>query len=612
MSSNQLFNGQQRISNIAFQRSRDTIYNILQRALPPSALYNYTKNDSCIDYLELNGLKYGYQPNQESDSNKLLKCSGLQFEEQVFHKIKEKCQEYNLECVELSLAHNISFYDRYMETQSLLDRGVDVIIHGGVADLSNEFSGIPDLILRTDTTGILFTNDPFEIEDNSRYYYTACDIKLSKIRFQSNNDCITNSGNFPYYKIQSWVYNLCLSRMTGFLSSKSYLLGNGYSYSNNREVYNDPFYTLGIVDPEEKIGFNGETVEQLMFGGFDFIRKLRSSVLYDKPIEEIIQFDVRLAPNMNNNYNGKWSEAKKQIALKTGELTLLYKLKTKDRNKLVLQGIKSWRNPNLTTDSLDLNIYNKNSVTAQIVDTMMNINRYENQPNISVRRITNPDIINIINPEVPIKFYLDFETANLNGETIIFQIGVIVADIHNDKYQYTSFVANRLDWESELRIMNNYLDFMNQMKSKYRLGECRTYFWSNAERNFMNKFVKKLTNHPQTRSVSLTLDNAKQVVQGYQDLSWVFKNNPIVVKGVFGYGLKPITKALHNCGLIKCEWGNGLDGLSASLFAIETNKRCIRENTSFSDTEIAQEIVKYNEVDCRAIYEIHKLLLRFV
>ena len=33
---------------------------------------------------------------------------------------------------------------------------------------------------------------------------------------------------------------------------------------------------------------------------------------------------------------------------------------------------------------------------------------------------------------------------------------------------------------------------MNQMKSKYRLGECRTYFWSNAERNFMNKFVKKI------------------------------------------------------------------------------------------------------------------------
>ena len=88
------------------------------------------------------------------------------------------------------------------------------------------------------------------------------------------------------------------------------------------------------------------------------------------------------------------------------------------------------------------------------------------------------DIINIISPEIPIKFYLDFETANLNEETIIFQIGVIVADIHNDKYQYTSFVANRLDWESELRIMNNYLDFMNQMKSKYRLEECRTYFWS--------------------------------------------------------------------------------------------------------------------------------------
>ena len=60
----------------------------------------------------------------------------------------EKCLNKNnrlivLECVELSLAHNISFYDRYMETQSLLDRGVDVIIHGGVADLSNEFSGIP-------------------------------------------------------------------------------------------------------------------------------------------------------------------------------------------------------------------------------------------------------------------------------------------------------------------------------------------------------------------------------------------------------------------------------------------------------------------------------------
>ena len=147
MTTNQLFNGQLRISNIMVQRSRDTIYSILQRALAPSTLYNYAKNDSCIDYLKLYGSKYGYQPNQESDSNILLKQCGIRFEKDTFQSIEEMCEQHNLKCVRLPSSHTISFYDRYMETQSLLDRGVDVIIHGGVADLSNEIKEYYYLLL---------------------------------------------------------------------------------------------------------------------------------------------------------------------------------------------------------------------------------------------------------------------------------------------------------------------------------------------------------------------------------------------------------------------------------------------------------------------------------
>jgi len=84
----------------------------------------------------------------------------------------------------------------------------------------------------------------------------------------------------------------------------------------------------------------------------------------------------------------------------------------------------------------------------------------------------------------------------------------------------------------------------------------------------------------------------------------IFKNEPIVIKETFSYGLKDIAKSMHKFSMINTIWDNDdIDGKEAMLFAWISNNM-IKNNESLKNNQLIKDIEKYNYYDCKVLEEI--------
>lgn len=93
---------------------------------------------------------------------------------------------------------------------------------------------------------------------------------------------------------------------------------------------------------------------------------------------------------------------------------------------------------------------------------------------------------------------------------------------------------------------------------------------------------------------------------GWVDMCDIFIKTPIVVKGALCFKLKEIGKALFANGLIMTCWENSSisDGLNAMISAIKYYE-LKKQNVLNDDVKnIFVDIIKYNEIDCKSVWEI--------
>jgi hypothetical protein len=84
---------------------------------------------------------------------------------------------------------------------------------------------------------------------------------------------------------------------------------------------------------------------------------------------------------------------------------------------------------------------------------------------------------------------------------------------------------------------------------------------------------------------------------------------PVVIRGALDFSLKPVTKAMHELGLVETLWEDGpTDGLGAMVGAWSCATEATERRCTLSETELMQEIMRYNEVDCKAMMEIIRYL----
>ena len=177
----------------------------------------------------------------------------------------------------------------------------------------------------------------------------------------------------------------------------------------------------------------------------------------------------------------------------------------------------------------------------------------------------------------------------------------LITNIRDDKGEITDtnfkcFIVEDFTRKEEKRVINEWLNYMKDMSNQCNVHEPKIYHWSQAEPNFYRQAILR----------------NKQIFEwgklNFVDILEVFKEEPISIKGVLNYGLKDVSKGLHNLGIINTIWQDDMDGRIALLEAAEAMNKAKIENLKFSEMDIVKSIEKYNYVDVKVIDEIINFL----
>ena len=213
---------------------------------------------------------------------------------------------------------------------------------------------------------------------------------------------------------------------------------------------------------------------------------------------------------------------------------------------------------------------------------------------------------------------MDFETINdvigkIDGNSpstetanYLFLIGMCWRINPGNKLYYKHFTTPTVDFNSnaELENLEMFHIFLNELLTKYDAhNDFVIYHWSNAERSIYNTMRRR---YPQLSNYANELN--------WCDLLKVFKDESIVINGSFNFGLKSIAKALYRLGYINTLWEENeiSNGLSAMIQAMECSKRAKACGMPMFDLPIMKQIINYNEVDCKMVFEILQFLRHYV
>jgi hypothetical protein len=573
--------------------------------ISPSKLYNFVYKNTLVDWLNMyggNSSRTCYTPSSfnliEGDQNESFKnfimSKGVEFEDHVVNMLKSKFPD-NYQ--QLSSVHNIPNFN---STLNFMKEGVPLIFSGSVRNASSKTYGICDILIRSDYISTVFDNLEQELEletynnqfgttnefipapklGNKNYHYRVIDVKFSTLHLASNGLNMLNNVRAPFYKTQLYIYNEALGEMQGYKSNYAYILGRKWTYKKNANVYNgnNCVTRFGVVDFTSK---HDENTKELVKDGLNWITDLTNNGS-NWDIDNPDKFE--LYPNMGVD-SGRWNEFKKDYAEKLGEITMIWQCGYKNRKIAFSKGIKSWKHKNCSAQTLGIN-----GSYAKLVDKIITINRDSKNDVIMDPQSFKKDCSKVWqnvgkNGDV----FVDFETIsdifsgfnNLPYTTSavkpeIFMIGVYFQE--GDTWKYKSYILNKLDIENERKQMT---DFANFVEGK------NIYYWY-AEKMFWDRNLKK---YPELKYKNLN----------FIDLCKVFKSEEIVLKNCFNFGLKSIAKAMYAHKMInthiESECSNG-------MMAMIKAWNCYNSCENPEKHPIMKDIEKYNEFDCKVLFDI--------
>jgi hypothetical protein len=556
------------------------------------------QDDPIIDWFQ-NSVTKTSRSRPRSYSNEYFNQSDENFE----HYIKNKGIEFENSIVDfinknihpVTTVSSIYNKDSVLKTIEYMKKGVPIIHSASLCNKSNNTYGMADLLVRSDYLTKISINaevNDFGCKFSDEWHYVVIDVKYSTIPLDSKKRCILNSGSYKAYKAQLWVYNNCIGNIQNYTPEFGYILGRRWRSTSSNVKYfaNNCFDRLGIVEFNKK----DKVIIDKAKDALKWVRKVRKDAhkwsVYPPSVKE-------LYPNMTKK-SSKWERYKKDISKQIGEITSLWMCGVRERNKGLKNGINSWYNPKASSEMFGIK-----GNRGKIIDKMISINK-SNTHKILPEKIES-DMFDWRNEENDI--YLDFETFNDIFETfecipeqksynLIFLIGVGYRK--NNKWEFKYFIADKPDLESEFKIMNEFMDFL-----KVR-GNPKIYYW-HAEKSFWDRSC----NQQLSRTTISSFDKAKirnwNMDDNLKDLRKLFVDSQIVVKDCFSFGLKNIACAMKKHKLINTPIESEcIDGLTAMVKAWKTYKTI----NNPTDAPVMKDIIKYNEFDCKVLYDILEYL----
>lgn len=568
-----------------------------------SSIRNYMLNDPLIDYLNKYNVNYIKKP-----TNIFLEYimkAGIDFELELINIIKQK-HIVNTVVDNITLLNDN--HDKYYNmTIDLMKSGCPIIYQGFLYNKENNTYGIPDLIVRSDYVNILMEANIIDKDEEHipspnleiDYHYKIIDIKHSNIHLNSTGINILNTGSIPAYKGQIYIYLVALNNILGIDIKKAYIWGKKYNYgSKGKSIIIDNFLNkLGEIDyntfDKKYINITNNAIEW------------KHSIKNNNYNYSILPYPSQkeLLPNMKNEKDGVFKKSKQIISKSIKEITDIWYCNIEKRNNAHKKLIFSWGDKQCTAENMG---FSKGKI-SNIVDKILNINRQNKDIILPQKILYERDKWDNKNND-SMNFYLDFETLNSNFGSIIkdgvihydnnqyiYLIGVGYA--HNNKWIFKYFLMNYKTQEDEKIMFMNYYNYIIDILKLYKKKYANFFHWSFAEVTFYNQFKKR---H------DLIIDDS---MFKFYDLNKVFINEPIVIKGAFNFSLKTIAKTMNKYNLIKSKWDTHnvcSNGLSALILA---NQLYEEKHVNISNELIMKDILKYNEIDCKVMWEIHNYMI---
>jgi predicted RecB family nuclease len=600
---------------------KDLEQEIWNQMVSASSVRNYMLNDPLLDWLkEYKVYDLEAKPSNISNSKAAIKLNpdtftqcimdaGIEFEDELIKILK-----VNHRIIKVG-DHMLSRQkEQFEETIKCMKEGVPLIYQAVLHNYDDKTFGMPDLLVRSDYINELMgyhvlTKSEAKLGSpklKTLWHYKVIDIKHSNIPLRADGIHILNSESMPAYKGQLYIYTRDLNKVQGITSNKAYIWGKKYHWESKGIKYENTKFLekLGVIDYDF---IDSEYVNQTA-NAIEWIRTLKS----EGSRWNLLPIPCRkeLFPNMKNEKDGDFRKIKNQLNEKIKEITAIIYCGVKNREQAHSNKVFTWSNPKCTSEILGFNPKGKQ---AKIVDAVLDINR-QDQVIIRPKQIK-WDRENWIKPDPNcLELYLDFETLNSNFGSII-KDGVISYDSNqyifmvgigyenNGKWIYETFVMNEKNDKSELLMFQEFYKYVNKLLVQFKKSKAKFYHWSFAEPSAYTNFKKRHLNNK---------INEREPNYIFYDLYQVFLSEPVVVKGALNFSLKTIAKALNKYDKIDSCWDSSSpcsNGLTAMILANKLYES-VKDNTidNIINDPVMKEIIKYNEVDCKVMWEIHDFI----
>ena len=389
---------------------------------------------------------------------------------------------------------------------------------------------------------------------------------------------VNNDGLILYKKCKLYSFQEIFFKLSGE-KCHCFLMGKDY------------YYKKTLLPKKEficKISFD-QSIIHLYSNALQWIQQLKENFHLMKVLPE--PSHLELYPNMNHK-ESDWETEKIKLADKIKEITLVWNVSYEERCLLVEKGIKCWDDPKLLKEL-------KETKKKDIQERMIHMNQQSDVLIYPRKNISNE--FNTILKRSSEDIYFDVESflsfdekQNLFTDKIKLNEPVlgILGFIHfQNFYDYT---IQRFTKEEEQKIIQRFAEHLWKIQGNRSDSKIHIYHWGHAEYNYF-RYIHET--YPTIKFPEYQLIN----VLDY------FRMEPIIVQGVFKFGLKSIGRALYKNKLIQTTWDENDNGLDSMIQFKEICKKHSK-NIPFKRYLEIKDIINYNRIDCQVLYEIVELL----
>jgi hypothetical protein len=547
-----------------------------------SATHNWSERDPVVDWFNFHGKLAGFVPDSQRPDHdpRFSYVSAVLRQSWAYERAVVKWLSTLFELRQIGHGpSDARVLAKRRETEMAMRAGVAIIAQAILWNPDDLTEGKPDLLVRSDVLAALypgaFDGEPLGAAAvpapgictrGEPYHYRVVDIKFTTLELIQGGEA---SLKHLAYMVQNRIYNEALGKTQGYTPRASYLLGRD-------------------LKSVARVSHDNPELRRLAMEGAAWIRRvaLEGASWHPLPSPTIPE----LRPNLKAWADLDWHRAKREIAEAQHDLTLLPYVDWERRERAAAKGITRWDDPALSAEVLGLG----GTVDGRRIDAVLAANR----PPATAPVVPETILTNVGNWRTPghVECFVSVQTVTdqmddfsrlpeRGGVEMVFIVNWGWLDPAG-QWHAGQLVANNLSSQAESALSDAWKIELDQIAklASVPLEDLRLYHWGST---------RLLLPELNWRDILLE----------------VILEEPIAVRGSFGFGLAEMAAALHASGLAESEVPPLPPGpMAATAGAWWSAKEAERLAIPLAEVDVIKKIGAYGGASCRSMMEILALL----